>query len=118
MLRILVVDDEPTITRLVAMLLGPLGHAVTRASSAEEALVHLASESFDLVLSDLDLGDGPNGWDLLDAVRERFPAARFILTTGWGAQIDPADLAARGGEGLLPKPFRLPDLLRFIDGPA
>jgi PAS domain S-box-containing protein len=117
-LRILAVDDEPTITRMVQMMLGPYGHAITLASSGEEALVHLATAPFDLVLSDLGLGDGMNGWDLLDVVRERFPGTRFILSTGWGAQIDPLDVVARGGEGLLPKPYRLADLLRAIDGPA
>jgi PAS domain S-box-containing protein len=117
-LRILAVDDEPTITRMLQMMLGPYGHAITLASSGEEALVHLATAPFDLVLSDLGLGDGMNGWDVLDAVHERFPGTRFILSTGWGAQIDPQDVVARGGEGLLPKPYRLADLLQAIAGPA
>jgi CheY-like chemotaxis protein len=117
-LRILAVDDEPTITRMVQMMLVPYGHAITLASSGEEALVHLATAPFDLVLSDLGLGDGMNGWELLDVVHERFPGLRFILSTGWGAQIDPLDVVARGGEGLLPKPYRLADLLQAIAGPT
>jgi signal transduction histidine kinase len=116
-LRILVVDDEPTITRMVAMMLSPHGHDLTLASSGEEALARLEADSFDLVLSDLGLGDGMNGWDVLDRVRERAPGTRFILSTGWGAQIDPADVVARGGEGLLAKPYRLTDLLHAIAGP-
>ena len=117
--RILVVDDEPTITRMVAMMLGPHGHDLTLASSGEEALDRLAEAgSFDLILSDLGLGDGMNGWDLLDRVRETAPGTRFILSTGWGAQIDPADVVGRGGEGLLAKPYRLTDLLHAIAGPA
>jgi hypothetical protein len=39
------------------------------------------------------------------------PKTRFILSTGWGAQIDPTTVVARGGEGLLPKLYRLHDLL-------
>jgi PAS domain S-box-containing protein len=112
--RILVVDDEPTITRMVAMMLGPHGHELTLASSAEEALVRLDEAPFDLILSDLGLGAGMNGWELLEQVRQRAPDTRFILSTGWGAQIDPADVAARGGEGLLAKPYRLADLLDAI----
>jgi CheY-like chemotaxis protein len=118
-LRVLVVDDEPTITRMVAMMLGPHGHDITIATSAEEALdrIAAAAEPFDLILSDLGLGDGMNGWDLLDRVRACTPGTRFILSTGWGAQIDPADIVARGGEGLLAKPYRLSDLLDAIAGP-
>jgi CheY-like chemotaxis protein/anti-sigma regulatory factor (Ser/Thr protein kinase) len=117
-LRILVVDDEPTITRMVAMMLGPHGHDLTLASSGEEALARLDAGPFDLILSDLGLGAGMNGWDLLDEIRERTPGTRFILSTGWGAQIDPAEVVARGGEGLLAKPYRLTDLLHAIAGPG
>jgi PAS domain S-box-containing protein len=119
-LRILVVDDEPSITRMVAMMLGPHGHSVKIAMSGEEALTQLAGPDapFDLILSDLGLGDGMNGWDLLARVREGGFDARFILSTGWGAQIDPADVMARGGEGLLAKPYRLSDLLAAVAGPA
>jgi PAS domain S-box-containing protein len=116
-LRILVVDDEPSITRMVAMMLTPYGHDVTTAASGEEALTYLdaTDRPFDLIVSDLGLGAGINGWELLDRVREIAPTTRFVLSTGWGAQIDPATVAARGGEGLLPKPY---DLLRILAGPA
>jgi PAS domain S-box-containing protein len=119
-LRILVVDDEPAITRMVAMMLGPYGHDVTIATSGEEALACIqgAAAPFDLILSDLGLGAGINGWELLDRVRECAPDSRFILSTGWGAQIDPSDVAARGGEGLLAKPYRLSDLLEAVAGPT
>jgi CheY-like chemotaxis protein len=119
-LRILIVDDEPAITRMVAMMLGPYGHQVVIATSGEEALACLAEATapFDLILSDLGLGAGMNGWKLLDHVRACAPDARFILSTGWGAQIDPADVRARGGEGLLAKPYRLSDLLAAVAGPA
>jgi PAS domain S-box-containing protein len=119
-LRILVVDDEPAITRMVAMMLGPHGHDVTTAMSGEEALgrLHDADAPFDLILSDLGLGDGMNGWDLLEHVRGGASNARFILSTGWGAQIDQDEVVARGGERLLPKPYRLSDLLAAVAGPA
>jgi CheY-like chemotaxis protein len=117
-LRILVVDDEPTITRMVAMMLGPHGHDLTLVSSGEEALARLDEVSFDLILSDLGLGAGMNGWDLLDQVRQRYAGTRFILSTGWGAQIDPAEVVSRGGESLLAKPYRLTDLLHAIAGPG
>lgn len=119
-LRVLVVDDEPSIARMVAMMLAPHGHDVTTVASGEQALDTLtrSDAGFDLVLSDLGLGDGMNGWELLDRVRQHAPSLRFILSTGWGAQIDPADVVARGGQGLLAKPYRLSDLLEAVAGPA
>jgi CheY-like chemotaxis protein len=102
------------------MMLKPHGHEITTAASGEEALGQLAEADrpFDLILSDLGLGTGMNGWDLLDRVRAGASQARFILSTGWGAQIDPAELTARGGERLLAKPYRLSDLLEAVGGPA
>jgi CheY-like chemotaxis protein len=105
---------------MVAMMLGPHGHDVTVAVSAEEALERLAAAEapFDLILSDLGLGDGMSGWDLLERVQAGASDARFILSTGWGAQIDPAEVVARGGERLLAKPYRLSDLLAAVSGPS
>jgi PAS domain S-box-containing protein len=119
-LRILAVDDETAITRMVAMMLKPHGHDITTAVSGEEALeiMSRASVPFDLILSDLGLGDGISGWDLLAEVRTRWPQSRFILSTGWGAQIDPSEVVARGGAGLLPKPYRLAELLRAVAAPG
>jgi PAS domain S-box-containing protein len=115
-LRIMAVDDEPAITRMVAMMLTPHGHDITFAASGEEALatIQAAPQPFDVILSDLGLGDGMDGWGLLAAVRAISPQSRFILSTGWGAQIDPSEVVARGGDGLLPKPYRLAALLAAL----
>lgn len=118
-LRILAVDDERSITQMIRMMLRPQGHAITSAATGEEALaiIDAARKPFDVILSDLGLGDGISGWDLLAEVRTRAPESRFILSTGWGAQIDPSEVVARGGAGLLPKPYRLAELLAAIAGP-
>jgi PAS domain S-box-containing protein len=115
-LRILAVDDEPSITRMLGMMLTPQGHVVTTASSAEEALAALvgAEPPFDLILSDLGLGAGMNGWDLLARVRADGWDTPFVLSTGWGAQIDPEEARARGASGVLSKPYRLADVLAAV----
>ncbi len=117
-LRILAVDDEPAITRMIAMMLTPHGYDLTFAASGEEALaiIQAAPQPFDVILSDLGLGDGMDGWGLLAAVRAISPHSRFVLSTGWGAQIDPSEVVARGGDGLLPKPYRLAALLAALGG--
>jgi PAS domain S-box-containing protein len=109
-LHVLAVDDEPALGRMAALMLAPDGHAVVVATSAEEALEHLAVEPFDLVISDVGMGAGMNGWELAEQVRTRYPGVRFALATGWGAQIDPEEAHALGICAVLPKPYRLADM--------
>ena len=113
-LRVLAVDDEPMMTRAVVRMLKPSGHTVTVAASGEEALEKLAEQTFDVVVSDLGMGAGMNGWDLAAAVRTRWPNVRFMLATGWGAAIDPGEARANGVEAVLSKPYQLADLTRAL----
>jgi PAS domain S-box-containing protein len=113
-LRVLVVDDEPMMTRAVARMLKPVGHAVTVAASGEEALDTLAGHPFDVVVSDMGMGAGMNGWELAEAVKRRWPDIRFLLATGWGAAIDPAEARARGVEAVLAKPYHPLDLIHAL----
>jgi CheY-like chemotaxis protein len=114
-LRILVVDDEPALVTMLARLLGSDGHQVSVATSGEEALTILASAPIDVVISDLGMGAGMNGWELAEAVRKLPGRPHFILTTGWGAEIDEADAAARGVLAVVSKPYRLPDLRKILN---
>jgi PAS domain S-box-containing protein len=113
-LRVLVVDDEPMMTKAVMRMLKPSGHAVSVAGSGEEALEMLAEQVFDVVVSDMGMGAGMNGWELVDAVKRRWPAVRFLLATGWGAAIDPGEARGRGVEAVLAKPYHPVDLLHAL----
>jgi PAS domain S-box-containing protein len=113
-LRVLAVDDEPMMTKAVMRMLKPAGHMVSMAASGEEALEQLAGQTFDVVVSDMGMGAGMNGWDLADAVKRRWPEVRFLLATGWGAAIDPVDAKARGVEAVLSKPYHPAELLRLL----
>jgi CheY-like chemotaxis protein len=115
-LRILAVDDEPMMTRAVMRMLKPSGHLVSVAGSGEEALQKLAEQPFDLVVSDMGMGAGMNGWELAEAVRTRWPSVRFMLATGWGAAIDMGEARTRGVETVLSKPYQLADLLHALAG--
>jgi CheY-like chemotaxis protein len=113
-LRILAVDDEPMMTKAVVRMLKPSGHLVSVAGSGEEALEKLAEQTFDVVVSDMGMGAGMNGWELADAVKLRWPDVRFLLATGWGAAIDPAEATPRGVEAVLAKPYHPLDLLQAL----
>ena len=62
----------------------------------------------------MGMGAGMNGWELADAVKRRWPDVRFLLATGWGAAIDPAEARARGVEAVLAKPYHPRDLLHAL----
>jgi PAS domain S-box-containing protein len=113
--RVLVVEDEEQLARMARIVLSQHGHQVVVATSGEEAIERLAEERFDLVISDLGLGAGKNGWDVAAEVHDRWPTTRFVLVTGWGAAIDPKEAAARGVHEVMAKPYRIADLRLVAD---
>jgi CheY-like chemotaxis protein len=113
-LCILAVDDEERLARLVVRMLGSEGHQVTTASSGEQALELMGRESFELVITDLGLGVGMNGWEVADTVRERYPGVRVILASGWGADITAEDAAAHSVVAVVAKPYSARDLRQLV----
>ena len=116
-LRILAVDDEVTLAKMIGLMLKSEGHVVEVAASGEEALQRLQDQTFDLVISDVGMGQGMSGWQLAEAVRERYPGMRFCLSTGWGAHVDLDQARARGVDAVISKPYRLTDLKRILTFP-
>jgi response regulator RpfG family c-di-GMP phosphodiesterase len=116
--RILVVDDETNICRLLERFLGRLGHEVSTVGSVPDAIELLTINRFDLVVTDLRL-PGPSGLDLLDEVRARAPGTRMILMSAH-ADVEIASSAInRGIDQLIVKPFELEDMrLRITDSLA
>jgi PAS domain S-box-containing protein len=112
-IRILVVEDEEQLARMARVVLTQHGHQVVVASTGEQALDILNEQRFELVISDLGLGGGKNGWDLAQEVRDQWPATRFVLVTGWGAAIDAKAATTRGVHEVIAKPYRI-DTLRHV----
>lgn len=109
-LRILAVDDEPRLGRMMGLMLKRRGDRVFAVTSGEEALDRLEAETFDVVVSDLSLGEGINGWGLAEQVRRRWPRVRFVMATGWGSAIDEATARAGGVAAVIAKPYQLAEL--------
>jgi signal transduction histidine kinase/CheY-like chemotaxis protein len=115
-IRVLVVEDEDQLARMASLVLKQRGHQVKVASSGEAALALVQEQGpFDLVISDLGLGPGKNGWDVAEVVRRQSPATRFVLVTGWGAAIDLAEARLRGVDRVIAKPYRISELRQVAD---
>src|SRR5262249_36240594 len=95
-----------------------LGQAALTAQSAQAAIETIERSRIDLVLTDVGLGMGMNGWELLDEVRSRWPQVEIAVATGWGAAIDEDEVRARAAIALLPKPYALLDLQRMLQAYA
>ena len=104
-MRVLVVEDEPSLAKALANELGRL-HDVILASSAAEALTQMEGASFDVVLCDLRM-PGMSGEALYTRVGQIDPhhARRFIFMTGVGFGADVERFLAAAGRPVLEKPF-------------
>ena len=111
--RILVVDDDADLLRLLSMRLHAAGYQVSAAASAEAALTQLAVERPQLVLSDVRL-PGRDGLSLFDEIRQRHPSLPVILLTAHGTIPDAVEATARGVFGYLTKPYDARELLDKI----
>jgi signal transduction histidine kinase len=114
LLRVLAVDDEPELAEMIRLALKAARTHVTIAISGEAALEALAEDHFDVVVSDLSLGDGIDGWQLAERVRGRWPSIPFVLVTGWAAGLDADDARRAAVDAILAKPFAFADLRRIV----
>ena len=114
--RILVVDDEETITDMIGQMLQRWGYAVNVASSGDVAWQLIERGQYDLILSDLRM-PGMSGQSLLDRLQEMRPeqVGRIVFMTGDTASPDAARFLAECGRPALKKPFELERLRAFIE---
>jgi DNA-binding NtrC family response regulator len=92
---ILIVDDDPSVTTSLALLLKQSGYKSQSVSSPSEALEQLERDEFDLVLQDMNFSrqtTGEEGLDLLGKIKKRHRGLPVILITAWGS----IELAVRG----------------------
>ena len=111
--RLLVVDDDADLLRLLAMRLQATGYDVATADSVAAARSRLGVERFDLVVSDVRLPDG-DGLALFEDIRRQHPALPVILLTAHGTIPDAVEATALGVAGYLTKPFDSQALLQGI----
>ena len=110
--RILVIDDDEYVRRLLRRLLTPVGYAVEEAATAEEGLSRVRAEPPDLVLLDLHLPDR-SGHDVLEAIRAD-PSTRLlpvVMLTGMATATEKMRAQAEGVTDFIAKPFSQEELL-------
>jgi DNA-binding response OmpR family regulator/signal transduction histidine kinase len=111
--RVLVVDDDPALRRVVTHGLEDAGYLVLAAGEAETALDTLAEHAPDLVLLDVML-PGTDGFALMGQIRE-WTAVPIIMLTARASEQDVVRGLQRGADDYVTKPFRLSELLARIE---
>jgi PAS domain S-box-containing protein len=109
--RILLVDDEPVIARVVSEQLRRLGYVVTAVNDPEEALELVAEdpEDFDLLLTDLQM-PRMDGVELAARVAQIRPQLPIVLSTGNRWSVPSSTARAAGIREIVDKPFRIEEL--------
>ena len=102
--RVLVVDDEHLMRKMVRSILVKEGYSVTQATDGDDALVKLEKSRFDIVITDINM-PGSDGFQLLTAIREAHPEIGVIVMTGFGDSTTPDRARALGADEYITKPF-------------
>ena len=101
--RVLLVDDQPEVRRVVRRNLVRAGYVVVEALNARMAIELAREMTFDLVITDLRMPD-MSGVELLQALHERDPDLPVVLTSGSPDPLTTAEARALGVFAYLPKP--------------
>jgi YesN/AraC family two-component response regulator len=112
--RILFVDDEAGIRETLKLILRQHGFEVTTSSTVPDALEHINHETFDVLLSDLNIGQPGDGFTVVSAMRRVQPEAATFILTGY-PDFDTALQAIRSQvDDYLLKPTDVPTLIQTI----
>ena len=110
MAKVLIVDDEPGMRRILDVNLRRDSHVVVEAAGAREAISLIAREDFDVVMTDQKMPDG-SGLDVLRAVQEDDTTTSVIFLTAVGTLELAVESMRQGAFDFLTKPF-VPDVVR------
>lgn len=112
--RILIVDDDADLLKLLQIRLQANGYEISCASSGEEALARVAAVRPDLVITDLRM-DGMDGMALFEALHQSCPGLPVIILTAHGSIPDAVAATRKGVFGYLTKPFDSKQLLAEVE---
>lgn len=113
--KIIVVDDEPKICRIIKLLLTDAGYEVELANSGEEALVKAVSFAPDLALLDLKM-PGIDGIETMGRMQKLFQGVQYIIITANGEVPDAVKAINAGAYNFIKKPFDNEELIGIVKG--
>jgi PAS domain S-box-containing protein len=118
--RVLVLDDEEMILSLVKQILTKYGYEVVITSDGTETLssfeqAQQEGRPFDVVVLDLTIPGGKGGKEVIQELRSRDPNIHAIVSSGYYNDPVLANYRQYGFSGMVPKPYRVQELLQIIE---
>src|ERR687885_289473 len=104
-LDILVVDDDSELREQIRRLFERDGHRVMAVPDARSAVDRASTDRFDIVLLDIGLGPGPDGYDVCRTLRERRNVVPIIMLTAYDSEADAVLGLEAGADDYVTKPF-------------
>jgi len=109
-LRLLVVDDEESMREFLRLMFEKEGYIVFTADSSEKAIQLFNEEIFDLVVSDIQLGRGMNGVELLKKIKKISPETIFLMVTAYATLETAIEAFREGAWDYILKPFDINEI--------
>jgi len=111
--RILIVDDDENIRKVLAMILEDEGYVVDQAETAKQAVEKTKKNFYNMALIDIRLPD-MEGIELLTKMRDTVPRMRKIIITGYPTLQNAIEAVNRGADAYILKPFDVNKVLATI----
>ncbi len=111
---ILIVDDEPLLLEIATNMLSILGYTIHTAASGEEAIEFLKHNLVDLVLLDMLMPPGINGYETYKEIIKIHPRLKAIIASGYSSNIHIEKIKKIGAESYLKKPYSMEKLGKAI----
>ena len=115
-IRMLFVDDEPSIRLTLPQILRMKGYDVEVASTVSEALAAIQQRSFDVLLSDLNIGNPGDGFTVVSAMRRTQPNCITLILTGYPGFETALQAIRSQVDDYLVKPTQIERLIETIEG--
>jgi ActR/RegA family two-component response regulator len=112
--KLLFVDDDESIRQTLPAILAEEGFDVTTVATVSEALSEISHQPFDILLSDLNIGEPSDGLTVVSAMRRTQPGARTYIFTGYPDFDSALEAIRRQVDDYLVKPANIPMLVKTL----
>lgn len=112
--KVLFVDDDESIRQTLPLILTGEGFDVTTAATVADAISEISRQPFEILLSDLNIGQPGDGFTVVSAMRRTHPHARTYLLTGYPDFASALDAIRQQVDDYLVKPCNIPALVKTL----